>query len=288
MNDKFTFNLLDYPIALETAGRLTSISAWHEHIPFAFTLVQMLQPRILVELGTHWGDSYCAFCQAVDKIQLNTRCYAIDTWKGDEHASLYGEDVFTDLTKYHDKKYGRFSTLVRSTFDEALTSFSVGSIDLLHIDGFHTYEAVRHDYETWLPKMSDSGVILFHDTNVRERNFGVWKLWERISKEYPSFEFSHGFGLGVLGVGKQLPQALSNFFNGTDEEKQTVSRLFSFLGQHHSSICRLESQLLNKNREIAALKGQLEYILNTRKWKMLAGIDKSPVMQFIGRLIKPH
>ena len=149
-------------------------SAWAEHVPFAFWLIDILRPSTIVELGTHAGVSYSAMCQAVKSLGLSTRCFAIDTWKGDEHAGLYSDNVYQELATFNDQHYGAFSRLVRSTFDDALRHFADGSIDLLHIDGFHTYDAVRHDFVSWLPKLSPNAVVLFHDTNVRENNFGVF------------------------------------------------------------------------------------------------------------------
>lgn len=196
------FNVLDYSLCLAKPDRLTDIFSWQEHIPFSLALVQMVRPRSLVELGTHKGDSYCAFCQAVQALDLDCSCSAIDSWEGDEEAGFYGPEILEDLRRYHDPRYGTFSELVKSRFDEACSQFSDGSIDVLHIDGLHTYEAVRHDFKTWVPKVSDRGVLLFHDITVRDDDFGVWKLWEELTPQYPHFSFYHCNGLGVLGVGK--------------------------------------------------------------------------------------
>jgi O-antigen biosynthesis protein len=195
-----------HPAVFMTPRRISE-SAWHHHIPFAFLITALTRPRVVVELGTHNGDSYCAFCQAVDELKLETACYAVDTWRGDEHAGFYGEEVFKNLSAYHNPLYGRFSRLVRSTFDDALPHFSDGGVDLLHIDGLHTYEAVKHDIEAWLPKMSDRGLLLLHDTNVREQGFGVWRVWGELRDRYPAQEFKFGHGLGLLAPRGSPPAA---------------------------------------------------------------------------------
>ena len=233
---------MDFPIFFSLPSRLTPLSAWHEHIPFAMFLVDVLKPEAFVELGTHWGDSYCAFCQAVQDLKLNARCYAVDTWKGDQHAGFYGPEILEDLRAHHDPLYGGFSSLIQSTFDEALTHFADGTVDLLHIDGCHTYEAVKHDFESWLPKLSRRGVVLFHDTNVRERDFGVWRFWSEVKQSYPHFEFVHGHGLGVLGVGKDQPKRLRELLECSDEQVAKTRAFFFHLGQ------RLTIQVQTKGR----------------------------------------
>jgi GT2 family glycosyltransferase len=194
--------------ALQLPQRLTDVRSWHGHAPFAAWCIEYLRPRVFVELGTHKGDSYVAFCQTVEALGMDTACYAVDTWQGDEHSGLYGDEVFDELRRFHDERYGRFSRLVRSTFDDALGQFPDGGIDLLHIDGLHTYEAVQHDFEAWLPKLSERGVVLLHDTNVRERDFGVWRLFDDLSRRYPHFSFLHSHGLGVLAVGERAPDPI--------------------------------------------------------------------------------
>lgn len=207
-------------------------SAWIEHVPFAFWLVDVFRPRVIVELGTYTGVSYSAMCQAVKCLGLATSCFAVDTWRGDEHAGFYSEDIYNEFVAYHDRHYGAFSRLARATFDEALPHFDDGSIDLLHIDGLHTYEAVRHDYESWLPKLAPNAIVMFHDTNVRERDFAVHRLWSELASARPHFEFMHGYGLGVLAAGADYPGPLNILFEAEANQALTadIRSMFSNLG----------------------------------------------------------
>lgn len=219
-------------------------SAWHEHIPFAFWIANAMKPRTFVELGTHWGVSYFAFCQAFQKLELGTTAYAVDNWKGDRHAGHYGDEVFDKVSLHNARHYNAFSRLVRSDFDKALEHFSDGAIDLLHIDGLHTFEAAHHDFEKWLPKLSRRGVVLLHDTNVRERDFGVFKVFESLRKIYPAFEFVHGHGLGVLGVGPDQEAPLKELFRAQLDPKscRQIREVFSQLGSACKNTYALQQQ----------------------------------------------
>jgi len=180
-----------------------NVGSWSGHLAFASDLIVAAQPSLIVELGTHWGESYFTFCQTVEEHGLNCLSYAVDHWLGDEHAGRYGEEVFDEVSQYNDRYYKQFSYLLRTSFDDALSQFAADSIDLLHIDGLHTYEAVRHDFTSWLPKVKKGGIILIHDICPKHQDFGVWRLWDEIKAEFPdTFEFHHSWGLGVVGKGR--------------------------------------------------------------------------------------
>jgi hypothetical protein len=206
------------------------ISAWTEHIPFGMYLVSVVQPKLLVELGVHIGVSYSAFCQACKELNLDTHCYGVDTWQGDAHIGVYGDEILQDLKAHHDALYGSSSTLIRNTFAGAIDYFESGSIDLLHIDGLHTYEAVKQDFEQWLPKISKRGIVLFHDTTETKRDFGVWKLWREVSEQYPHFEMQHGHGLGMLLVGPDCPEELRWLCTASLPEQNNIRAFFYQLG----------------------------------------------------------
>lgn len=197
--------VIDHPEVLAEPKRVEPPFSWVGHIPFAIHLVKLLRPSILVELGVHTGNSFFAFCQGVMLANSPTRCIGVDTWRGDEHAGFYDDSVY-EAVRHHAEDAYPFATLLRMTFDEALAKIDDRSVDLLHVDGLHTYEAVRHDFESWLPKLSDRAVVLFHDITVRSEDFGVWKLWDELKEKYLTFEFHHSFGLGVVCVGKALPE----------------------------------------------------------------------------------
>lgn len=164
-----------------------------------------MKPKVIVELGCYKGNSLNAFSQSVLEHNLDTKIYGIDMWQGDLHMGEFPEDIFIEVEGFFCRNYPSIVTLKKMSFNDAVNDFEDESIDLLHIDGLHTYEAVREDFETWLPKMSDHGVVLFHDTLVEKENFGVNKFWSEVSTQYPSYNFSFCHGLGVLLVGKQIP-----------------------------------------------------------------------------------
>jgi hypothetical protein len=170
---------------------------WPDYIPFAFTLVELLSPKIIVELGTQQGDFYLAFCQGVKTLNLSTHCFAYSTW----------EDVqsYKKLKNYNDANFRTFSKLTRGPFSIVPSNFKSTSIDILHICGLNDPKKVVQDFESFLPFMSDEGVVLFDNIN------NMMPLWRDLCTKYPNFELDYKKGLGLLVVRNKIPLGLASF-----------------------------------------------------------------------------
>jgi len=177
-------NPIDHPICLATP-ECRAASSWAEHVPFAMWLISVLEPRVLVELGTGRGTSYCGLCQAIDFLVLPTRAFAIDTSR----------------------------------------------------------------------KVSDRGVILVHDVAVRSASIGAWRFWEEATARYPSFMFEHAQGLGVLAVGRDLPDEVRALVEMEAAESQPFRALFHQLGRRVSLEMELDAAHAERDAKGEELRG---------------------------------
>lgn len=184
-------------------SRIIEPTAWIGHIPFAYYIIEKTKPKIIIELGVHTGNSFFAFADAIKALDLPCTLIGIDTFRGDKHAGYFGDEVYEDVSKFLVENYPNNIALLKSTFDDAVDTVKDGSIDILHIDGCHTYEETRHNFDTWKSKVKIGGFILFHDTMIFRDDFGVYKLWQEFEKDAPkdTFNFIHSCGLGVLKHG---------------------------------------------------------------------------------------
>jgi predicted O-methyltransferase YrrM len=261
-------------------------SAWFEHGSFLEWLISELKPEVFVELGTHKGFSYFTACQAIRTHGLRTKSFAVDTWQGDEHAYYYGDDVFEMVQLENETKYRDFSKLLRMKFDDALPLFSDFSIDLLHIDGFHTFEAVSHDFESWKPKLSETSIVLFHDIHEHREGFGVNQFWNRVKVDFSTFEFIHEHGLGILKYGTG-PTPIDFLFEASSDSilVDVIRQIFHSAGVKTTVAAQLKSkdQIIEKyysnwqkelessrklEEAVEVLRSNLEKIKLSISWKV--------------------
>ncbi len=178
-------------------------TAWTDHINFAEWIVIEKNPEVIVDLGVDYG--YSTFSFGIPNVG---KIFGIDSFEGDDHTSIRDTKKFVDEKK---KELGMDNiTFIKGYFDD-IASIWGRDIDILHIDGFHTYEAVKNDYETWSKFVKDDGVILFHDTMVFDRNFGVYKLLKEI--DLPKTNFKTSWGLGVVSKNQELIDKIKIIFN---------------------------------------------------------------------------
>lgn len=225
------FNPLDHEIGFDPPERLTTQYTWQRHIPAAFTLIDLLQPELFIELGTKHGDSYCAFCQAVQRLRLPTRGYGILASSTIPDTNHEPGTAYQELCAYHDLRYASFSALIHVSMDTAAHRFADHSVDLLHIPAPMGYEALSHSFDAWRPKLSTRAVVLIHGTATLDgtADSGIARFWREVCLHYESAEFPHSEGLGILLIGPNIPRGVKNLCVG-GTEGLVIKRFFAQRG----------------------------------------------------------
>lgn len=267
-------------------------SPWSGHRRFAYDLVTFMQPKTIVELGTHYGCSFFAFLQAAKDFSLDTQIYAVDTWRGDEHAGFYGEDVRNIVENTIGSFFPNQSThLLRKLFDEALSDITDGSVELLHIDGFHSFDAAKHDFETWESKLASNAIVLFHDI-APSSGYGSAQYWSELKQKHPHFEFlHHSWGLGILfpkgdfwhrQIARSAPDGWEDFYRYQAQSELLAIQLSAakaMIEERWDAMQSMETIIRERDATIAAAEAMARERWNAMKQMEAAAEERGQALQ---------
>ena len=168
-------------------------SAWKGHRFFAEWLVKHMKPQQVVDLGVDYGFSTLSF--AIASRENGTGIVTgIDAFQGDPMTGIRNtHQVVLDIIE---KANFNNIEIIKGDFNEVSKTWN-RTIDILHIDGFHSYEAVSNDFKTWSTFLAEDGIILFHDINVPNPAFGVIHLFRELEGGHKLY-FLHTYGLGIF------------------------------------------------------------------------------------------
>jgi predicted O-methyltransferase YrrM len=176
-------------------------SAW-----LLYGLARSIRPRVCVEIGSAQGKSACYLGTALRENGFG-KLYAIDPHTATDWNDEGSIDTY-NIMKDNIRKFGLDDSIeiIRETSDEAAKRWD-RPIDLLFIDGDHSYEGVRRDWETFSRFLTEFGVTVFHDTmwdiapdpRWYRPKMGVPRLVDELRKEgYPVITINRDFGVSLV------------------------------------------------------------------------------------------
>ncbi|MFH0701946.1 MAG: class I SAM-dependent methyltransferase [bacterium] len=133
-----------------------------------FEIVKNLHQKnpVAVEIGSYLGASSCFLAKGLKKSK--GKLYCIDTWEN--QAMTEGEkDTFQEFLN-NTKKYRLIITLIRGYSYDVVNEFKKleEKIDFLFIDGDHSYEGCKKDWDLYSSFLAQKAVVIFHDTGWAE------------------------------------------------------------------------------------------------------------------------
>jgi len=170
-------------LAYSKADEINFLSGLGDSSYLLYGLVRSMKPDVCVEIGSARGRSACFVGMAL-KENGRGKLFAIDPHQPTGWNDFRSVDTFeiikNNLAALHVTDHVE---IVRMTSEEAAKGWS-RQIDMIFIDGDHSYEGIKRDWELFVPNITTFGVVVFHDT--------IWDLrpdpkWSRSDMGVPRF-----------------------------------------------------------------------------------------------------
>lgn len=159
------------------------IGGWHGNHPIFFDLLDNLNPKLILEIGTWKGQSAINMAKISKDLELETKIVCLDTWLGSidfinaESRLDFERDIYPQFG--YPKVYYQFlANVVNNKLTDTIIPFpqtsSIGcrwlehnhiKFDLIYIDGSNEYRDVLIDIESSWPLLKKDGVIFGDDYN---------------------------------------------------------------------------------------------------------------------------
>jgi predicted O-methyltransferase YrrM len=194
-------------LARGKAERILFHSGFGDSAELLYGLVRSMKPEVCVEIGSARGKSACYIGMALKENGRGT-LYAIDP-----HLPTDWNDSFSvDTAEVFARNVAEVGVtgqvcMIRSYSGTAATDWN-RPIDFLLIDGDHSYEGIKRDWDLFVPHLRRFGVVAFHDTiwnlnsapQVGQReDMGVPRFVDELRQQgYPVITIERDCGLSIV------------------------------------------------------------------------------------------
>jgi len=166
------------------------------------------KPKVIVEIGTWNGGTFFVWCRINPQAK---KIISIDLPDG-QFGGGYDEKRIKFFKEFAYERNGMDLHFIRGDSKSKDTGSKLkeilgdDKIDFLYIDGDHTYEGIKNDFEIYLSYMASDGLIGLHDINTLKEGYGVNKYWNEIKNNFRYEEFikpgSNRMGNGLIHLGR--------------------------------------------------------------------------------------
>ena len=184
--------------------KLSLIQPWQYQNEFSKLLEHYytLKPTKVMEIGTANGGTLFAHCKLANN---NATVISVDL-PGGNFGGGYPDwkiPLYNEFAKNNQKMHLiRASSHDQGTFELIKNILKEELLDYIFIDGDHTYNGVKKDFELYYPLVKVGGTIAFHDIALhKDSSCQVDKFWREIKSNYKHIEFLNDQGDGKFGIG---------------------------------------------------------------------------------------